>query len=428
MAPQRKTPRVKGKNAIFVDNFVKFSIYFFYTQGYFLCQKGAKSEIYTCKIVNISKKCSFLFRKTVFRTFRAQKITFVPHIFDLYKRLRMLYNTFMQITETPTYLKGEKAMATNSLARPRMKGETLRAVRKSVVSRARLWQVYVFLLPAVVYMVLFAYKPMYGVIIAFKDYSARAGILGSQWVGLDNFSRLVVSYWFPVILKNTLSVSLLSLVVGFPIPIILALLLNEVSNGAIRKTIQTVSYAPHFISTVVICGMLQLMLSPTSGVINALLQELGFEKVFFLQEGKMFKWVYVISGTWQGAGWSSIIYFAALSGVDKSLLEAADIDGASRLQKVWYINVPVIIPTIVTLLILQCGSLLSVGYEKVYLLQTNATLEYSEVISTYVYKVGLVQNDFGFSTAIGIFNSIVNSAVLILANTLSNKIGKTGLW
>ena len=290
------------------------------------------------------------------------------------------------------------------------------------------WQLWLMMVPAIVYMVLFVYKPMGGVLIAFQDYSLKRGIWGSEWVGFENFNRLFKSYWFPIILKNTLTLSLLSLILSFPAPIILALAANEIRSERRKRTFQTVSYAPHFISTVVVCGMITVFLSPESGVINFLLQAVGIEPVAFLAKPNAFKWVYVLSGIWQGTGWSAIIYFAALSGVDKSLLEAADIAGASRLQKVWYINIPVIIPTIVTLLILQCGSLLSVGYEKVYLLQSNATLEYSEVISTYVYKVGLVQSDFGFSTAIGIFNSVVNSAILILANTLSNKIGKTGLW
>ncbi len=292
----------------------------------------------------------------------------------------------------------------------------------------RCWQLYVLVLPALIYIIVFAYKPMYGVIIAFKNYNMRAGIWGSDWNGLDNFLRLFNSYWFPIILKNTLSISVLSLLIGFPMPIILALMLNELGRERLRRTIQTVSYAPHFISVVVMCGMLTLFLSPSSGIINRFLNLLGMESVFFLQEASLFKWVYVISGVWQGVGWSSIIYYAALSGVDKSLLEAADMDGASRIKKIIYINLPVLVPTIVVLFILQCGSLLSVGYEKVYLLQTNTNISASEVISTYVYKVGLQQSDFAFSTATGVFNSVVNSLILIGANLLSNKIGKVGLW
>ena len=292
----------------------------------------------------------------------------------------------------------------------------------------RCWQLYVLMLPALVYIVLFAYKPMYGILIAFKDFSMKKGILASPWVGFKNFERLFSSYWFPIILKNTLTISLLSLVIGFPIPIILALLLNEVRSNKFRSMVQTFSYAPHFISMVVMCGMVAMFLSPTTGVVNKLLNALGVESVFFMQEAGLFKWVYVLSGVWQGTGWSSVIYFAALSGVDKSLLEAADMDGATRLQKIWHVNLPVILPTILVMLILQCGSLLSVGYEKAYLLQTSSNLTGSEIISTYVYKVGLVQSDFSFSTAAGLFNTVVNCIILISANQLSKKVAKTGLF
>lgn len=292
----------------------------------------------------------------------------------------------------------------------------------------RCWQLYVLMLPALVYIVLFAYKPMYGILIAFKDFSMKKGILASPWVGFKNFERLFSSYWFPIILKNTLTISLLSLVIGFPIPIMLALLLNEVRSNKFRSMVQTFSYAPHFISMVVMCGMVAMFLSPTTGVVNKLLNALGMESVFFMQEAGLFKWVYVLSGVWQGTGWSSVIYFAALSGVDKSLLEAADMDGATRLQKIWHVNLPVILPTILVMLILQCGSLLSVGYEKAYLLQTSSNLTGSEIISTYVYKVGLVQSDFSFSTAAGLFNTVVNCIILISANQLSKKVAKTGLF
>ncbi|MDY2653477.1 MULTISPECIES: ABC transporter permease [Eisenbergiella] len=274
----------------------------------------------------------------------------------------------------------------------------------------------------------FAYKPMYGIIIAFKDYSMRKGITGSPWSGFDNFQRLFSSYWFPIILKNTLTLSGLSLVLGFPIPIILALTLNEVSNKRFRKGFQTLSYAPHFISTVVLCGMLTLFLNPTSGVINRFLSMLGSDTVNFLQEPAMYKWIYVLSGIWQEMGWGSIIYFATLSGVDRALLEAADIDGASRLQEIWYINLPVLVATILILLILNCGSLLSVGYEKVYLLQNPTNLSASEVISTFVYKSGLEKADFSFGAAADLFNSVVNTIVLVLANTISRRTTQTSLF
>ena len=290
------------------------------------------------------------------------------------------------------------------------------------------WRLYVMMLPAIIYIALFCYKPMYGILIAFKDFRIKRGVWGSEWVGFEHFERMFESYWFPIIFKNTLTISGLTLILGFPIPIILAIVLNEVRNEKFRKTVQTVSYAPHFISTVVMCGMITLFLSPTNGIINKFLNFLGMESVFFLQKPDMFKWVYVISDIWQAAGWSSIIYFAALSGVDKALLEAADIDGANRLQKIWYINIPEILPTIVVMFILKCGSLLGVGYEKAYLLQTNTNLIGSEIISTYVYKVGLEQSDFSFSTAVGLFNTVINCIILITANQLSKKVTKTGLF
>lgn len=304
------------------------------------------------------------------------------------------------------------------------KQKSIRAEREKKKSVWKNWQLYIMCLPAVIYFLIFAYKPMYGIIIAFKNYSMRKGIMGSPWIGFGNFERLFSSYWFPIILKNTLTLSGLTLILGFPIPILLALILNEVQNSRFRKGFQTISYAPHFISTVVLCGMLTLFLSPSSGVINRFITMLGGEHINFLQEPSMFKWVYVLSGVWQEMGWGSIIYFATLSGVDKALIEAADIDGASRLQKIWYINLPVLVPTILILLILNCGSLLSVGYEKVFLLQNPTNLSASEVISTFVYKSGLEKSDFSFGAAADLFNSVVNTIVLVLANTISKQTTK----
>lgn len=290
------------------------------------------------------------------------------------------------------------------------------------------WQLYLFLVPAVIFTALFHYKPMYGILIAFKDYSFRKGIWGSTWVGLKNFERVFSSYWFPISLKNTLTISLMNLLIGFPAAIVLALLFNEVKSARYRKTVQTISYAPYFISTVVICGMISIFLNSSTGIVNTLLGFLGHEPVAFLESPKMFKWVYTLTGIWQGIGWSSIIYFAALAGVDKSLLEAAEIDGAGRFQRILHVSIPVIIPTIVTTFILQCGSVLSVGYEKAYLLQNDLNLVGSEIISTYTYKIGLEQTDFSYSAAIGIFNSVVNCIVLIIANRLSKKATDEGLF
>ena len=319
-------------------------------------------------------------------------------------------------------------MQTEVVSQPAVRKKSRSAFYAGLKNAVEHWQLWVMILPAVLFVFIFMYKPMYGVLIAFKNYNFKLGIMGSEWVGVKHFLTLFHSYWFPIILKNTLSISLLSLVLSFPMPIILALSANEIQNESVKRVFQTVSYAPHFISTIVMCGMVILFLSPTTGIINHFLSLFGIEPIFFMHSLRGFKWIYVISGIWQGTGWGAIIYFAALSGVDKSLLEAADIDGASRLQKIIYINFPVLIPTIVVLFILQCGSLLSIGYEKVYALQNSPNLPASEVISTYVYKIGLQNRDYSLSTATNLFNSVVNSTILILANLLSKRITRTSLW
>ena len=308
-----------------------------------------------------------------------------------------------------------------------MKGlstERKKAIKKTLSN----WQLYMMIVPAFLFIILFEYFPMYGVQIAFRDFNFKQGITGSPWVGFDNFSRLFNSYWFPIILKNTIILSGLRLVMGFPLPIIFALMVNEVGNGKVRKWIQTVSYAPHFISTVVMCGMIILLLTPETGLINIFIQLFGGESISFMQDPAMFKWIHVISGIWQGTGWSAIIYFAALSGVDKSLLEAAEIDGANRLQRIWHINLPVLAPTILIQLILSMGSILSVGYQKILLLQNTMNLNASEVISTYVYKVGLQNFQYSFSTATNLFNSVVNCIMLITVNSIVKKLTKTSLF
>ncbi len=292
----------------------------------------------------------------------------------------------------------------------------------------RCWQLWVMLLPAILYILLFVYKPMYGIQIAFKDYRMRMGFAGSEWVGLKHFVRLFQSYWFPIIIKNTLLISGLSLLIGFPAPIVLSLMVNEVPNAKAQRVFQTISYAPHFITTVVICGMINLFLSQSNGIVNKFIEALGGEAQNFMQSPSAFKWIYVLTGVWQGVGWSSIIYVASLSGIDLSQLEAAQIDGANRLQKILHINLPHIVPTIIILLILQCGSILSVGYEKVYLLQTMPNLQGSEIISTYVYKMGLEKSDFSFSTAVGLLNSVCNTAFLVITNAISRKLTDTSLF
>ena len=294
--------------------------------------------------------------------------------------------------------------------------------------REKHWQLWLMMTPAIIYMLLFVYKPMGGILIAFQDFSLKEGSSGSEWIGLHNFSRLFRSYWFPIILKNTLGISVLSLLLGFPAPILFALAANEIRSEKCKRLVQTISYAPHFISTVVVCGMITVFLSPDNGIINLLLRLLGSKPVAFLAKPGAFKYIYVLSGIWQTIGWSAIIYIAALAGVDKNLLEAAEIDGANRFQKVRYVNFPVLLPTIAIMFILRCGSILGVGYEKVYLLQNSANLSASEVISTYVYKVGLQNADFGFSTATNLFNNVVNCIVLLLSNKITKKANGSGLF
>lgn len=308
-----------------------------------------------------------------------------------------------------------------------MKGlskERKKAIKKTLSN----WQLYMMIVPAFLFIIIFEYFPMYGVQIAFRDFNFKDGITGSPWVGFENFERLFNSYWFPIIFKNTIVLSGLRLLMGFPLPIIFALMVNEVHNGKIKKWIQTVSYAPHFISTVVMCGMIILLLTPETGLINIIIQLFGGESISFMQEPGMFKWIHVLSGIWQGTGWSAIIYFAALSGVDKSLLEAAEIDGANRLQRILHINLPVLAPTIMIQLILSMGSILSVGYQKILLLQNTMNLNASEVISTYVYKVGLQNYQYSFSTATNLFNSVVNCIMLITVNSIVKKLTKTSLF
>ncbi len=289
-------------------------------------------------------------------------------------------------------------------------------------------QLYLFVLPAFLFFLVFAYGPMYGVVIAFKDYMPSLGIWGSPWVGFKHFHRFFNSYYFWDLLKNTLGISLYSLVVGFPLPIILALALNEAKDGFFKKFTQTVTYAPHFISVVVISGMLISFLSPSTGIINHLLEALGMERIAFMTDPKWFKTLYVLSGVWQGTGWASVIYLAALSGVDTQLHEAATVDGATRLQRVWYINIPTILPTMVILLIMNFGSLMATGYEKILLLQNALNLESSNVIATFVYKQGLLDAQYSYAAAVGLFESLINATLLIVVNKISRKVSEVSLW
>ena len=286
---------------------------------------------------------------------------------------------------------------------------------------------YLMLLPAVVYVAIFAYAPMYGLQIAFKDFKGSLGITGSKWVGFKHFESFFSGYYFWRLMRNTFLISIYSLLFGFPIPIILALMLNEIKGGT-KNVVQTVLYAPHFISTVVLIGILKTFFSPSIGIVNNVIEKLGGERVYFESLLGFFRSAYVGSGIWQNMGWDAVIYLAALSAVDVQLHEAAIIDGASKLQRVWYINVPTILPTVMIMLIMSVGNLASVGYEKVYLMQNDLNLEVSEVISTYVYKRGLLKAQYSFSTAVGIFNNLINVALLLIANFISGKLSGTSLF
>ena len=292
----------------------------------------------------------------------------------------------------------------------------------------RNWQLYLMFLPVFLYFLIFHYFPMYGIQIAFKEFSGALGIWGSPWVGFVHFERFFNSNNFGEVLWNTITISLYSLVVSFPCPILLALMLNEVKSCFFKKTVQTITYAPYFISVVVLAGMIILFLSPQSGIFNMMREALGMEPINYMYEGKYFKTIYVLSGVWQSTGWGSIIYLSALAGIDPALHEAAVIDGASRLKRIWHINLPGILPTVCIMLIMNCGSLMNVGFEKVFLLMNDINLSSAEVISTYVYKVGLQQSQYSFSTAIGLFNSVINFILLISVNAIVRKLDQTSLF
>lgn len=287
---------------------------------------------------------------------------------------------------------------------------------------------FLFILPVFVYFLVFHYFPLYGIQLAFKDYWASKGIWGSPWVGLAHFERFFSSYASRDILWNTVSLSVYSLLAGFPAPILLALMLHNCSARFLKKGVQNLSYMPYFISVVVMVGMLLIFLSPRGGIVNVLLGFFGATPVNFMGQSSMFRTIYVISGIWQGMGWGSIIYLATLTGIPPELYEAAHIDGAGRMQRIWHIDLPHLLPTAMMLLVLNCGSILNVGFEKTYLMQNAMNLDVSEIISTYVYKVGLVSADYGFSTAVGLFNNVVNLMLMLLVNGVVNRATGDGLF
>jgi len=288
------------------------------------------------------------------------------------------------------------------------------------------WQLWVFLIPAVSALLLFSYVPMYGIILAWKDYNPIDGIMGSPWVGLRHFSRFFRSPFCTLTIKNTLYLSIYGLAVGFPLPIMLALGLNQVRNLGFKKTVQTVTYAPYFISVVVLVGIINIVFAE-KGFVNQFFGFFGKEPVLFMGGVSYWRHIYVWSGIWQGIGWGAIIYIAALSSVSPVLYEAAIIDGTTKFQRILYIDLPSIAPTIVITLILNVGSIMGIGFEKAYLMQNPLNTGVSEVISTYIYKVGLVSGEYGFSTAVGLFNSVINCILLLSVNQIVKKMGQSSI-
>ena len=292
----------------------------------------------------------------------------------------------------------------------------------------RHWQLYLMLVLPVTYLIIFAYLPMGGAVIAFKDYSIRGGIWGSEWVGLKHFKNFFTTPDFKNLMTNTLALSLYSLIISFPMPILLALAINEMRGRHYKKVVQMVTYLPYFISTVVLVGIMQNIFSVRTGLVNNIIMLFGGKAVDFMGKPGLFRSLYVWSGVWQGMGYSAVIYIAALASVDISQTEAAIIDGAGRFARVWNVDIPAIMPTIVIQLILEVGSIMSLGFEKVYLMQNPVNMQTSEIISTFVYKRGLINFQYSYATAVGLFNSVCNMVLIVLANMFSKRVNETSLW
>lgn len=299
---------------------------------------------------------------------------------------------------------------------------------------ARTWKiirknkaVYLMVLPVIIYYILFHYKPMYGIIISFMDYNPRRGISGSQWVGMKHFIDFFTGPYFWRLLGNTLKLSLSTLIFGFPVPIILALLINELRNKKFSKAVQTITYMPHFVSMVVLCAMIRQFVG-ANGFITSFLSMFGYDGGNLLNHGEYWIPIYVISNIWQGAGWGSIVYLAALTGIDSELYDAAKVDGANRWKQTLNVTIPCILPTIIIMLIMRVGQIMGVGYEKTILLYNEGIYDVADIISTYVYRRGLLDRQFSFSTAVGLFNSVVNFILVVGANQISKKTTETSLW
>ena len=287
---------------------------------------------------------------------------------------------------------------------------------------------YIFLAPFLLWYVLFAYAPMYGLQIAFKDYNLFKGITDSAWVGLKHFQTFFESPYFFRLIKNTVIISLMNLVFAFPLSVIFALMLNEVKNRTFKKTVQTITYLPYFISIVVVTGIVTSFLAPSNGIINVLISKLGGEKQYFLMQKESFRWIYLLMNIWKDTGYNSIVYIAALAAVDAELYEAASIDGAGKLRQMLHVSLPGILPTVIIMFILKLGTIMEVGYEAIILLYQPATYETADVISTFVYRTGLVDGKYDYATAVGLFNAVIAFVLVWSVNWLSNRAAETGLW
>lgn len=292
----------------------------------------------------------------------------------------------------------------------------------------REWQLYVLLLPTIIWLLVFLYKPMYGLQIAFKDYSVFRGVANSPWIGFDHFQQLFGSDQFVRALKNTVVISFMSLIFGFPMPILLALMFNEILHQTFKKSAQTIVYLPHFISSVIIAGIVITAFSPSAGIVNTVLGWLGVESIYFLTKAEWFRPIFVGTTIWQEAGFQSIVYLAAIAGVSPTLYESAVVDGASRWQMMWKITVPSIMPTIIIMLIIRIGNMLEVSFEMIILLYQPATYETADVINTFIYRQGLQGGQYDFASAAGLFNAVVAFVLVMTANTISKRYSRTSLW
>ena len=301
-------------------------------------------------------------------------------------------------------------------------------ISKSNKIKSANWQFWVIIAVPIIYAIIFAYIPMAGIVLAFQDFSIRNGIFGSEWVGLRYFKQFLTSTSSVLVIKNTLILGIYSFLASFPVPILLAIGINEMRAKRYKKAVQMVTYAPYFISIVVLVGMMMQMMDLRSGIINVFIQKLGFSPINFFGDPKIFRHLYVWSGVWQSAGYASIIYLAALSGVSKELQEAAIVDGANRVKRILHVDIPAILPTIIIMLIFNCASIVSIGLDKVFLMQNSLNASVSEVISTFVYKVGVVNSNIGFSTAAGLFQSVVSFVLLVIVNRVCKKITENSLW